>query len=112
MGQNAIVVVEQKSDTGRRQLLPFQHLLSDIQQQVPGNDAALALIQRRLNGVALLARRKKHIRSGQPGAVAATGILVPRPLARIVVGRPWQLSHQFQSVRLSKSYFELVRTIS
>ena len=65
----------------------------------PATTPPLALIQRRLNGVALLARRKKHIRSGQPGAVAATGILVPRPLARIVVGRPWQLSHQFQSVR-------------
>ena len=69
MGQNAIVVVEQKSDAGRRQFLPFQQLLSDIQQQVPGNDATLALLQRRLNGVALLARRKKHIRSSQPAAV-------------------------------------------
>jgi hypothetical protein len=99
MGENAIVVVEQKSDAGRRQFLPFQQLLGDIQQQVPGNHAALALLQRRLNGVALLARRKKHIRSGQPAAVAATGVLVPRPLPRIVVGRSWQLSHQFQSVR-------------
>ena len=59
MGQNAIVIVKQEGDAGGRQFLPFQHLLCHIQQQVPCDDAAPALIQRGLNGVALLAGCEK-----------------------------------------------------
>ena len=98
MGQNAIVVVEQEGDAGRRQLLPLQHLLRHIQQQVAGDHAALALLQRGLDGVALLAGGKEHVGPGQPAAVAAIGVLVPGPLARIVVERPRQFPDRFRAV--------------
>ncbi len=85
MGQDSIVIVEQEGDGGRCQLLPLQELLRHIQQQVARDHAASALLYRQLDGVALLSRREKHIRPGQPAAVMAIGVLVPGSLARIVI---------------------------
>ena len=45
MGQNAIVVVEQEGHPGSRQLLPLQHLLRRVHQEVAGDHAAAALFQ-------------------------------------------------------------------
>ena len=80
------------------QLLPFKKLLRRVQQQVARNDAVPALFQSQLNGVTLLAGREEHVRSGQPGAVAAAGILVPGPLARIVVERARQLPDRLELI--------------
>ena len=98
MRQNAIVVVKQEGDGGRGQLLPFQKLLRRVQQQVACNHAAPALFQSQLNGVTLLTGREEHVGSGQPGAVTAIGVLVPGPLARIVVERARQLPDRFELV--------------
>ena len=98
MSQNAVVVVKQEGDGGGGQLLPFQELLRHLQQQIARDHAGPALLQRQLDGVALLSGREEHVRPGQPAAVAAIGVLVPGPLARIVVERTRQFPDRFELV--------------
>ena len=99
MRQDAIVIVKQEGDAGGCQLLPLQHLLRHIQQQVTRDHAAPALFQRGLNGITLLAGCEENIGPGQPAAIAASAILVPGTLAWIVVERPGQFPDRFQPVR-------------
>ena len=69
-------------------ILIYQQLLRRIEQEVARDHAGFALVERQPHRVALLCRRVEQIRPGQQGAVAETGVLVPGPLARIVVERP------------------------
>ena len=65
MADDAIGIVEQERQAGFAEPLLLQHVLEPVEQNVAGDDAAAALLQRRAQGVAGLAGGVEDVRPGQ-----------------------------------------------
>ena len=83
------------------ELLLLQHVLEAIEQDIAGDDAAAALLQRHAQCVAGLSGGVEDIGAGQQRLVVLESLDIPLPLARIVGAGARDLP---TSIRLSERY--------